>query len=191
MIYFTAYETFRAFIAFALFGTFFPFFEALIVLLFKTIKNSFFYFELSYNKRVDFHKIETKYKADLKNKFALFFLDFITITVFFMFFILISCAFYDGILRIYFFLTALVFHLFSKRLLRSLEKYVNKGISLVITALLLILSLFLIPLKVSMNVILKLLIILYRPIENKIRILVSEKHFKKKQKEISRFLQNI
>ncbi len=191
MIYFTSYETFHALVAMLAFGAVFPLLEASLTLIFKTLKNAFHFLKLSYRQTVTFQEIKIKFEADLKNKLVLFFFDFILIITFFIFFIFLSYAFYDGILRIYFLLIAFLACVFSRKIFNKFKEGFERLVCVFLTVVFFIISYLLVPIKVFARLGLKLANLFYAPLKNKLKNIASEKIFKRKCREIQNFLQNI
>lgn len=189
MIYFTAYETLRASLAMLAFGAGFFVFEVAFINTSKAFKYGFAFFKLAYNHNVKFSEIDIKFKADIKNKALLFVLDFFIVVCFFAFFILLSYAFYDGILRIYFFVMAYLSYLFSKKLLKKIDALFGKFTSASLTLVFFALSIALIPLKATLKILIATAKIIYLPIDNRIKSTRSEKILRIKRQEIRRFLQ--
>ena len=191
MIYFSTLETLRAAGVMLIFGTFFPLFVTCLTVILKTLKNTPDFLKLAYNGTVVFQEIKLKIKADLKNKAFLFIIDFISVCAFFILFILLSYAFYDGIFRFYFLLIATVSFIFSKKLFKKSEHFLYVVISLMLSFILIVLSIAFLPLKAAVRLSAILFKIAYLPIKTKLEIISSRKLGQKKRQEILKFLQNI
>ena len=173
------------------FGAFFLVFQIGLSLSFKALNSSLYFLKVAYSGKAKFSEFESKFKAELKNRYAIFFLDFICITSFFVIFILLSYVFYDGILRIYFFLFAFLSYLLTHKILRGAEDLIIKTLAFGFFIIFLCLSYLLIPFKAIVHLTRRLLKILLSPIKNKLKISCSNRISRKKQKEICKFLQNI
>ena len=182
MIYFSSFETLRAASVMLIFGTFFPPLVTCLSLFFKSLCNSLYFFKLAYNKNVNFQIIVAKFKAELKNKACVFFIDFISVSAFFIIFILLSYAFYDGIFRFYFLLIAIVSCSISKKFFKKAEVYLCTLISLILNFLLNLLSVFLLPIKLLLRLLRLLLNRTYIPLKRKFKAVFSRKHNAKKAK---------
>lgn len=191
MIYFTAYENFIACLAMLAFGALFPLAESALEASLKLIKNFPSFLKQAYNKKPIFLEIAINFKAELKNKLTLFIFDFSLVLLFFISFILLSYAFYDGILRIYFFVAAIGARFISKKLFKKIDANITSAISFVLWLFFLAISVLVIPIKVFLKIWRKLFLILYLPIERRVKLRCSSSLFKRKVKEIDLFLQKL
>lgn len=191
MIYFTAYENFITCLAMLAFGALFPLAESALEASLKLIKSFPSFLKQAYNKKPVFSETAINFKAELKNKLALFFFDVSLVLLFFISFILLSYAFYDGILRIYFFAVALGARFISKKLFKKIDAHITSAISFVLWLFFLAISVLFIPVKVFLKIWRKLFLILYLPIERRVKLRCSSSLFKRKVKEIDLFLQKL
>ena len=133
MIYFTFEETLYALFSMLLFGALFSVLETLFCVFTKTVSKSLFLINLAYSskdiKKDFFAKIRTKFKAEQTNGVYFFILDFVFVFVFFLIFILLSYVFYDGILRIYFLIFAIISHYVSNKIFKKKIEFVLERLS--------------------------------------------------------------
>ncbi len=184
MIYFTFYEILRFSFVMLIFGAGFVIFELSASIILKSLKSLPYFIKLAFYDKGVFRKIGIKFKAESQSALYLFFIDFISILSFSVFFILLSYAFYDGILRIYFFLISLVSYWVSKKLYgKKLEFILEKLISVLFAASITLISILLIPVKISARI----LKILYRPLGKKLKSERSKRISNKKLREIDVF----
>jgi len=196
MIYFTFYETLSAAVSFLLFGgvfgTLFASFGLLfseLEMFFKLIKKAYKYESI---KKTDFCKFKIKNGAEIRNKLILFVADFALIIIFFTFFILLSYAFYDGILRIYFLLLSIVSAIITDKFLgKRAEGFLKKLLFFVNCSLYCILNVIFTPLKVAVKILKSFANVVATPFVKKYKIYTSDKIFKRKMREINVFFKKV
>lgn len=184
MIYFSLYEILRMTLSMFIFGAFFVCFEIATDTIFTSLADIFHLFKSQFSQNTIFSIYRIKFKAESKNKLQLFFCDLIKTTSFFVIFILLSYAFYDGIVRIWFLLLALLSRFISKN---TLGKVMKTLIEKILTVFFFVFSAVLSFLMIPVKILLKLFRFISLPIVKKAKIKRSRRYFDKKIKEIGTF----
>ena len=168
----------------ALFGFCFLFFEIGVKLVLKILKCVLYSFKAASDKNDIFAKIKLKYEAETHNAMFLFITDLILTISFTLVFTLLSYAFYDGIFRLYFLITALLSYFISKKLFGERIGILLEKISL---RLLGIFAFSLSILYVPIKAIVRIISFILSPIKESIKIQRSKKLLRKKIREIDVF----